>query len=106
LGERGPDNHVVVCEADTNLVPGSGISQCRHADESPAGCHPSFRPHLMQGWSPDFIPRLTEDAVTLKLIDRVVPVSGARALELSRELARREGIFAGISAGATLAGAL
>jgi cysteine synthase A len=60
----------------------------------------------MQGWSPDFIPKLTEDAVTQKLIDRIVPVNGAEALRLSRELARKEGIFVGISAGATLAAAL
>jgi cysteine synthase A len=60
----------------------------------------------MQGWSPDFIPKLTEDAVAQKLIDRVVPVNGAEALRLSRELARKEGIFVGISGGATLAGAL
>jgi cysteine synthase A len=60
----------------------------------------------MQGWSPDFIPKLTEDAVALKLIDQVVPVNGNHALRLSRDLARREGIFVGISAGATLAGAL
>src|ERR1700692_564546 len=60
----------------------------------------------MQGWSPDFIPKLTEDAVALKLIDRIVPVNGAQALKLARELARQEGIFVGVSAGATLAGAL
>jgi cysteine synthase A len=60
----------------------------------------------MQGISPDFIPKLAEDAVALGLIDRVVPVNGAEALRLSRELARQEGIFVGISAGATLAGAL
>jgi cysteine synthase A len=106
LRERRPETKVIVCEPDNSQVLGSGISQARQADGSPAGSHPSFRPHLMQGWSPDFIPKLTEDAVTLKLIDRIVAVSGARALELSRELARREGIFVGISAGATLAGAL
>ena len=65
-----------------------------------------FRPHLMQGWSPDFIPKLTEDAISMGLVDRVVPVSGTEALRLSRELAQKEGIFAGISGGATLAGAL
>jgi cysteine synthase A len=60
----------------------------------------------MQGWSPDFIPKLTEDAVTASLIDAVIPIAGADALRLSRELARKEGIFVGISSGATLAGAL
>ena len=60
----------------------------------------------MQGWSPDFIPKLTEDAVTMKTIDEVVPVSGDEALRLSKALAQEEGIFVGISGGATLAGAM
>jgi len=106
LREHRPDTQVIVCEPDNSQVLGSGISQSRNSDGAPAGSHPSFRPHLMQGWSPDFIPKLTEDAVAMKLIDRIVPVNGARSLELARELARKEGIFAGISGGATLAGAL
>ena len=76
------------------------------ADGTPAASHPLFRPHLMQGWSPDFIPKLTEDAVALGLVDEIVPVRGADALRLARELATEEGIFVGISSGATLAGAL
>ena len=67
---------------------------------------PLFRPHLMQGWSPDFIPKLTEDAMALGLVDEVRPVSGAEALRLARALATEEGILAGISGGATLAGAI
>jgi cysteine synthase A len=106
LREKSPQTKVVVCEPDNSQTVGSGIPQPRAADGSPAGSHPNFRPHLMQGWSPDFIPKLTEDAVTQKFIDRVVPVNGAEALRLSRELAAKEGIFVGISAGATLAGAL
>ena len=106
LREKSPHTRIIVCEPDNSPVLGSGLAQLRNPDGTPAASHPSFRPHLMQGWSPDFIPKLTEDAVAARLIDRVVPVNGARALELSRELARREGIFAGISGGATLAGAL
>src|SRR5690606_17580078 len=55
---------------------------------------------------PDFIPRLTEEAAANDLFDEVLPVSGDDALRLSRELARREGIFVGTSSGATLAAAL
>jgi cysteine synthase A len=106
LRQRSPATKVIVCEPDNSQTLGSGIPQPRAPDGSPAGSHPNFRPHLMQGWAPDFIPKLTEDAVTQKLIDRVVPVSGTEALRLSRELARQEGIFVGISGGATLAGAL
>jgi cysteine synthase A len=106
LRKDRPQTQVIVCEPDNSQLLGSGIPQPRNADRSLAGSHPNFRPHLMQGWSPDFIPKLTEDAVALKLIDRIVSVDGAQSLKLARELAQKEGIFVGISAGATLAGAL
>ena len=106
LKQQRPDTSIVVCEPDNAPILGSGIAQARDADGTPSESHPSFRPHPMQGWSPDFIPRLTEDAVAMKLVERVLPVNGADAVRLARELARREGIFVGISAGATLAGAL
>ncbi len=63
LREQSPHTRIVVCEPDNSQVLGSGIAQPRAADGTPAGSHPSFRPHLMQGWSPDFIPKLTQDAV-------------------------------------------
>jgi len=85
---------------------GSGIAQDRDDAGNPRDSHPLFRPHLMQGWSPDFIPRLTQDALDSGLVDEIVPVNGADALRLCRELAQKEGIFTGISGGATLAGAL
>jgi len=106
LKEKSPMTKIVVCEPDNSPVLGSGIPQERLADGTPADSHPLFRPHLMQGWSPDFIPRLTEDAVNADLIDEVVGIAGDDALRLSRALAQEEGIFVGISAGATLAGAL
>lgn len=106
LRQRSPHTRIVVCEPDNSPLLGSGIPQARDDDGAPAGSHPSFRPHLMQGWTPDFIPRLTEDAVALKLIDRVLPINGNRALEMARQLAQREGIFCGTSGGATFAGAM
>ena len=106
LKAQRPDTQIVVCEPDNSPILGSGIAQQRHPDGTPVDSHPTFRPHLMQGWSPDFIPKLTEDAVTMKLIDRILPINGADATRLARELAQKEGIFVGISAGATLAGAL
>ena len=106
LKAQRPETQIVVCEPDNAPILASGIAQARHPDGTPSDSHPGFRPHLMQGWSPDFIPRLTEDAVALKLIDRILPINGADAVRLARELAQREGIFAGISGGATLAGAL
>jgi len=106
LRAQRPETKIFVCEPDNSQVLGSGIAQARAADGSPSASHPVFRPHAVQGWAPDFIPKLAADAIEQKLIDRVVPVSGARALELARRLATEEGILAGISGGATLAGAI
>ena len=106
LRAQRPETRIFVCEPDNSQVLGSGIAQARAADGSPAASHPVFRPHAMQGWAPDFIPKLAEDAIEQGLFDRVVPVNGARALELARRLATEEGILAGISGGATLAGAI
>jgi len=101
-----PETKVIVAEPDNAQVLGSGIPQERDATGKPTASHPLFRPHLMQGWAPDFISRLTEDAVTAGLIDEIVPVAGNEALRLTRELARQEGIFVGTSSGATLVAAL
>jgi len=60
----------------------------------------------MQGWTPDFIPKLTGDAVSMKVIDRILSIPGPEALHCSKELATKEGIFVGITSGATFAGAL
>jgi len=106
LKEKRPETKVMVCEPDNSQLLGSGITQSLQKDGSPDGSHPAFRPHLMQGWSPDFIPKLTKDVVDMKLIDDTVPINGENVLLLTRELAQQEGIFAGISGGATLAGGL
>ena len=106
LKEHSPQTRIVVCEPDNAAMLASGVSQQRDSDGAPSISHPSFRPHMMQGWSPDFIPKLTEDAVEAELIDQVVSVAGEDALRCAFDLARQEGIFVGISAGATLAGAL
>ena len=58
----------------------------------------------MQGWTPDFIPQLTDDAVAMKVIDRILPISGPDAIRGSKDL--QEGIFVGITSGGTFAGAL
>jgi cysteine synthase A len=59
----------------------------------------------MQGWTPDFIPKITGD-IDRKAIHKIVPVSGPDALRCSQELAAREGIFVGITSGAAFAVAL
>jgi cysteine synthase A len=106
LRAHRPDTKIVLCEPDNSPMIGSGVAQPRRPDGSIAGSHPLFRPHLVQGWAPDFIPRLAEEALAEKLVDRVVAVNSGEAIRLSRLLAEKEGIFTGISGGATLAGAL
>jgi cysteine synthase A len=106
LAKERPETKIVVCEpADAPLL-ASGGAQARNADGSPSAPHAAFKPHPMQGWTPDFIPKLTADAVDMKAIHQIVAISGPEALQGAADLARKEGIFVGISAGGTLAGAL
>jgi cysteine synthase A len=106
LRKERPETKIVVCEPEEAPLLGSGAAQARHPDGTPAAPHPSFKPHPMQGWTPDFIPKLTGDAVDLKLVDRVLAISGPEAIRCAKELAAREGIFVGTSSGGTFAGAL
>ena len=61
-----------------------------------------FTPHKIQGWTPDFVPAVLDRTVP----HRVLPVTDAEAIDTARALARREGIFCGISSGGTFAAAL
>jgi cysteine synthase A len=106
LKQKSPDTRIVVCEPDNSQLLGSGIPQARDDEGTPSESHPNFRPHLMQGWTPDFIPKLTEDAVAMDLIDEIMPIDGNHALEMAKQLARKEGIFCGTSGGATFSGAM
>ncbi|MEO0533678.1 MAG: pyridoxal-phosphate dependent enzyme [Cyanobacteria bacterium P01_A01_bin.123] len=106
LKAERPETQVVVCEPDNSQLMASGLPQKRSENGSIHESHPNFRPHLMQGWTPDFIPQLAEDVMRAHHIDQFMPINGADALRLSQELAQKEGIFTGISGGATLAGAL
>ena len=106
LGKERPETKIIVCEPEDAQLLASGIEQSRKPDGTPAAPHPSFKSHPMQGWTPDFIPKLTGDAVDMKLIDRILPISNTDAIRCSKDLATKEGIFVGITSGATFAGAL
>ncbi|MDF2180664.1 cysteine synthase A [Neptuniibacter sp. CAU 1671] len=106
LSRHSPDTRIIVCEPDNSNLLSSGIKQQHNPDGSAAVSHPSFRPHLMQGWTPDFISKLTDDAIAADWIDQVLPIHGQNALDYAKRLAREEGIFVGITAGATFAGAV
>ncbi len=106
LAKESPATKIVVCEpADAPMI-ASGVPQPRNPDGEPSGSHPSWKPHPQQGWSPDFIAQLAEDAVKDYTIEQVLGIENAEAMKWSKELARKEGIFVGISSGATFAGAL
>ena len=106
LAKERPDTKIVVCEPDDAPLLSSGIEQQRNPDGSAAASHPAWRPHPLQGWSPDFIPKLAGDAVDMKVASQVLRIENAEAMRWSKELARKEGIFVGITSGATFAGAL
>ena len=106
LAKEMPDTKIIVCEPADAPMLASGKVQDRKPDGSPSASNAAWKPHPMQGWSPDFIPKLTGDAVEMGVIHRVLVVSGPDAMHWSKELARKEGIFVGITAGATFAGAL
>ena len=106
LAKERPDTKIVLCEpADAPMV-STRSPQDRNPDGSPAKPNPAFKPHPMQGWSPDFIPKITAEAVDMNVISRIVTIAGADAMKYSKALAQQEGIFVGITAGATFAGAL
>jgi len=106
LAKERPDTKIVLAEpADAPMV-SSGTKQSRREDGSPAARHPAWKPHPIQGWSPDFIPKLTGDAVEAGNVDRIITIAGAEAMRTSQELAKKEGIFVGTSSGATFAAAL
>ncbi len=106
LRKERPETKIVLAEpADAPMVT-SGTKQERNGDGTPATRHSAWKPHPIQGWSPDFIPKLTGDAIDMGLVDRVITIAAADAMRSSRELARREGIFVGTSAGASFAAAI
>lgn len=106
LKKERPDTKIVVCEPDNAQILGSGHKTQYNSVGAPMDSHPNFRPHLMQGWTPDFIPKITSEAIDNNLVDQFLPVNGQEALRWSKALATQEGIFVGTSGGATFTAAL
>jgi len=61
-----------------------------------------WTPHKIQGWTPDFIPKI----MNTRIADEIVPVSDDESRDVARDLAAREGIMTGVSGGGTVAAAL
>ena len=106
LREVRPDTRIILSEPANAQIVGSGHAQRRNDDGSPAESHPAFEPHPIQGWTPDFIPLVLQEAIDRDYYDELIPVPGPVAIEWSKKLAQKEGIFTGISGGATFAVAM
>ena len=98
-----PETKIVLCEPANAQLVGSGKAQERTADGSPAASHPAFEPHPIQGWTPDFIPLVLQEALDKKYFNERVAIAGAEGVKWARALAQKEGIFTGISGGSTFA---
>jgi cysteine synthase A len=101
LRKERPQTKIVLSEPTIAALLGSGVAQQRGADHSPATSHPAFTPHPIQGWTPDFIPYVLQEAVDGHYYDEVIPIAGPDAITWSRRLALEEGLFTGISGGAS-----
>ena len=106
LEKERPETKIIVAEPAEAPMLTSGTEQQRNADGSPAAGHPAWNPHPIQGWSPDFIPKLTGDAIAAKHVDRIITIPAPEAVQWSKKLAAHEGIFVGVSAGGTFGAAM
>ncbi|NDR56439.1 PLP-dependent cysteine synthase family protein [Aliiruegeria sabulilitoris] len=106
LRKERPGTKIVVAEPANAQLLASGETQGRREDGAPAHKHPAFEAHPIQGWTPDFIPFVLQEAVDSGFYDALLPVPGADGIAWARKLAAQEGIFCGISAGATFAAAI
>ncbi|TCM84624.1 cysteine synthase A [Rhodovulum steppense] len=106
LRRERPETRIILSEpANAGLI-GSGQGQARNAEGEPEASHPAFEPHPIQGWTPDFIPLVLQEAIDKGFYDELVPVTGPDAIRRAQDLARKEGILTGISGGASFAVAL
>ncbi|MDS9469288.1 pyridoxal-phosphate dependent enzyme [Paracoccus sp. MBLB3053] len=106
LRRERPETKIVLAEPANAALVSSGISQNRGEDGSPAASHPAFEPHPIQGWTPDFIPFVLQEALDSKGFDDLFTIPGPEGIAWAKNLAAREGILTGVSGGATFAAAM
>ncbi|MGI9388582.1 MAG: PLP-dependent cysteine synthase family protein [Boseongicola sp.] len=106
LRKARPETKIVLTEPANAALVSSGYVNTRNEDNQPTESHPNFEPHPVQGWTPDFIPYVLQEALDNKFYDDLIPVPGPEGIAWSRRLAAEEGIFAGISGGATFAASI
>ena len=103
LRDKRPDTRIILTEPANAQLVGSGYVNTRNDDHQPTESHPNFEPHPIQGWTPDFIPWVLQEALDKKVYDDLIPIPGAEGVAWSKRLAAEEGIFTGISGGSTFA---
>jgi cysteine synthase A len=103
LRRERPEVKIILSEPANAQLVGSGTAQERGPEGGPAASHPAFEPHPIQGWTPDFIPLVLQEAIDGGYYDELIPVAGADGMRWARELAAKEGILTGTSGGSTFA---
>lgn len=103
LRRERPEVKIALSEPANAQLVGSGVAQERHADGTAAASHPAFEPHPIQGWTPDFIPKVLQEGLDAGAHDELIPVSGDEGMTWARHLAAKEGILTGVSGGSTFA---
>lgn len=106
LRKERPETKIILCEPANAQLVGSGKGQARGEGHAPAESHPAFEPHPIQGWTPDFIPYVLQEALDKKFYDELVPIAGTEGIAWSKKLALQEGILTGVSGGSTFAVAM
>lgn len=103
LRKSRPETKIILTEPANAAIVASGYVNARNDAHQPTESHPSFEPHPIQGWTPDFIPFVLQEALDGSYHDELIPVAGPDGIAWSRRLAAEEGIFTGISGGSTFA---
>ncbi len=106
LRKERPETKIILTEPANAAIVSSGYVNTRNDTHQPTESHPNFEPHPIQGWTPDFIPWVLQEAIDNGFYDELIPVPGADGIAWSRRLAAEEGIFTGISGGSTFAVAM
>ena len=106
LRKARPETKIILSEPANAGIVASGYVNSRNDAHQPTESHPSFEPHPIQGWTPDFIPYVLQESIDNGLYDELLPVKGPDGIAWSRRLAAEEGIFTGISGGASFAVAM
>ncbi|MEL6645097.1 MAG: cysteine synthase A [Pseudomonadota bacterium] len=105
LRKERPEVKIICTEPANAALVSSGIPQERDG-HAPASGHPEWEPHPIQGWTPDFIPYVLQEAIDGAYYDEMIPIAGADGIAWSKRLAAEEGIFTGVSGGSTFAVAM